>query len=91
MNNTREKLIQYMNNQGFKPIGMDFMKMHKKIYIDGLDHYNVAEYINITYNEQMFKIKRFYMLKGTPIYEMVIPEIALELTRIVMEGGMIML
>lgn len=90
-NDQRTELITYMKSKGFEPIGYDFMKVNPKVYIDNKDHYDVKEMISITYNEQFYKIKRYFMLKTKIIYEIVPQDMCLKITEIVMKGGMIML
>ena len=89
--NKRTELITYMKSQGFDPIGLDFIKINNKVFIENKDHYDVKEFISISYTEQFYKIKRYFMLKTKVVAEIVPPEMVFKITEIVMKGGMIML
>ena len=63
MDQARNKLESLMKSYGFDPVGLDFIKQNRKVYIDGVDHYNVKEVITINYTENFYKVRRYYMIK----------------------------
>lgn len=91
MKNSRLKLVELMHQHDYDPIGLDFTKLHRKIYIDGVDHYDVKEMITITYTENFYKVRRYYLIKKEIIPDLVPPQLLLEITDIIVKGGMIML
>lgn len=91
MDQARNKLIQLMKSYGFDPLGLDFIKQNHKVYINGLDYYDVKEVISIIYSENFYKVRRYYLIKKEIVPDLVPPQLLLEITEIIVKGGMIML
>lgn len=91
MKQARTRLINLMKSYGYDPIGLDFIQDHRKVYIDGVDHYDVKEVISIVYTQDYYKVRRYYMVKKEIVPEIVAPQMLLEITQEIVKGGMIML
>lgn len=91
MDQARNKLESLMKSYGFEPLGLDFIKQNRKVYINGLDHYDVKEVISIIYSENFYKVRRYYLIKKEIVPDLVPPQLLLEITEIIVKGGMIML